>query len=224
MKKFEVTHIYHSGFRIDSNNKVIFIDVYNHLDKIENIENKDVYFFVTHSHSDHFSSEILNFDKTIKNVKYIFSDDVKVDKKENIFFVKKNDSIEIDDIKIEVFGTTDLGVSYLMCVDGKDIFHSGDLNWWHWEDNTVESQLKEKEDYQNEINGLIGRNIDIAFVPVDPRLGGGMTYAMNYFIETINPKIFIPMHFGSNYNVTKYLPKYENTRVITIKNELTKIY
>ncbi len=55
MHTIEIRHIYHSGFRIDYNDKVIFFDVYNHLDSLGDIENKEVYFFSTHSHSDHFN-------------------------------------------------------------------------------------------------------------------------------------------------------------------------
>ena len=47
----------------------------------------------------------------------------------------------------------------------------GDLNWWHWEGEPDEKNTEMRRAYQAEINRLMDEKIDIAFVPVDPRLG-----------------------------------------------------
>ncbi len=221
MSKIQITHIYHSGFRIDSQDKVIFIDVYNNFENLGDLSGKKVYFLATHSHGDHYNEEIFNFRND--NVKYVLSNDIKVKEHVDTHLIENGDSILLDGIEIEAFGTTDLGISFLLNVDGNKIFHSGDLNWWHWSNDSTEVQNKEKDDYQREIARLLGKEIDFAFVPVDPRLEGGMCYAINYFIDTIKPKVAIPMHFASDFDVTANLSS-DTCEILQIKNSLEKIY
>lgn len=222
MSNLEIKHIYHSGFRIEFEDKIILIDVYNNLNKLELNQKKDIYFFVTHSHGDHYNAEILNFENDYK-VKYVFSDDIITCEKDNIFRVKKGDKLSVDGLGIEVFGSTDLGVSFLINYNEYNLFHSGDLNWWHWENNSKESQDNEAADYKRELSLLIGKSIDIAFVPVDPRLGNSMSLAIDYFAKTIHPKTIVPMHFGERYEITENL-KQENIDVVKIKSSLSSIY
>jgi len=40
-------------------------------------------------------------------------------------------------------------------------------------------------------------------IPVDPRLEEFYHLAGKYFIETIHPKILVPMHFEDNYYIAK---------------------
>jgi L-ascorbate metabolism protein UlaG (beta-lactamase superfamily) len=52
--------------------------------------------------------------------------------------------------------------------------------------------------FKEEIAKLKGEQIDIAFFPVDPRLKDNYHLGGEYFLQAIKPRIFIPMHFGSN--------------------------
>ena len=54
---------------------------------------------------------------------------------------------------------------------------------------------------------LMGKKIDIAFFPVDPRLEQAYYYGGKYFIEKIKPKYFIPMHFQDSYTITTKFKK-----------------
>ena len=88
-----IEHVYHSGMKIELDNCIILIDVYNNF---EEYNNKKIYYFVTHGHHDHYNKEILSLKKK-NDVTYIFSDDIKeVD--EDIYFVKAGDELTIDDI------------------------------------------------------------------------------------------------------------------------------
>jgi len=117
--------------------------------------------------------------------------------------MKKYEQVNIGDIKIKTYGTTDLGLSFLVEIDNICIYHAGDLNWWHWKNDSPEAQAKEEKDFKNEVDKIKGEKIDIAFIPVDPRLEEFYHLAGKYFIETIHPKILVPMHFEDNYYIAK---------------------
>lgn len=85
-------------------------------------------------------------------IKYILSDDIK--EETEAYFVKEGDSLAVDGVEIKVFGSTDLGVSYFVKCDGKSFFHSGDLNWWFWSDDTPEEERYMRELYQNKMDSI----------------------------------------------------------------------
>ena len=45
------------------------------------------------------------------------------------------------------------------------------------------------------------QKIDVAFFPVDPRQGSMYDAGAGYFIMTVKPKVFIPMHFQGRPDV-----------------------
>ncbi|MGL5440580.1 MAG: MBL fold metallo-hydrolase [Filifactoraceae bacterium] len=206
-----LTYMFHSGFKLETEDKIIIFDYFKDnccksRDKIpgfcyENLGiDKDLYFFVSHAHYDHYDKDIFKF----KNTKqYFISEDLKVNKTDRITFCKAYESFQFDDMKIFTFGSTDEGVSFLVEVDGKKIFHAGDLNWWHWDGETKEEQLNAEKMFFYEIDKLRGQEVDIAMFPVDPRLDRGYCLGGKVFIENIKPKLFVPMHFLDCYNVTK---------------------
>lgn len=195
--KVKVEYLYNSGFTVETDNHFLVIDYYKGDLKIPD---KNTTFFVTHHHLDHYNKEIFKYE----NAKFVLSDDITdVEKNENLIFVHEDESIVLfNDLEIMVFGSTDEGSSFLITIDGLNIFHSGDLNWWAWEDMGPQREAERKIEYTSEINKLkdLNLNIDIAFVPVDPELRHNYFLAGDYFINTIAPKFFFPMHFGDNYS------------------------
>jgi L-ascorbate metabolism protein UlaG (beta-lactamase superfamily) len=113
-----------------------------------------------------------------------------------------DEEIELGEVYIRALGSTDLGVSFLVKVDGVVLFHSGDLNWWYWWDDTKEEIESMEKAFKGEIEKLNGEKVDITFFPVDPRLKHNYYLGGEYFIEQIAPKVFIPMHFGEDYDTT----------------------
>ena len=90
-------------------------------------------------------------------------------------------------------------------VEGKTIFHAGDLNNWHWKDESTEQEVKEAEgNFLHEIKILKAtcNNIDIALFPVDPRIGSDFARGAEQFIQQIHVKQFIPMHFWEKPELT----------------------
>ena len=67
--------------------------------------------------------------------------------------------------------STDEGVAFLIRIGERIIYHAGDLNWWHWEEESPRYNKLMMQRYQREIEKLEGRHIDVAFVPADPRQG-----------------------------------------------------
>ena len=55
--------------------------------------------------------------------------------------------------------------------------------------------------YQAEINRLMDEKIDIAFVPVDPRLGEQYCWGLDCFMKRTETKVVFPMHFWGNYSI-----------------------
>jgi len=214
-RKAEIYHLYHSGVAVETSNSFLIFDYFNDFPvgqersidngviTADNLQAKDNNLvFVSHNHADHFNSVIFDWVKNNSNINYILSDDIDVSDKSNYYKVKEYQKLELDDIYIETYGTTDQGVSFYLEVDGLNIFHSGDLNWWHWKKFTTEERKREEEDYKKELEKLKGKEIDIAFVPVDPRLEEFYYLAGRYFAENIQPKLIVPIHFRDNYYIT----------------------
>ncbi len=212
----KVKYLYQSGFTIETDQHFLVIDYYK---GDLNLPDKNTTFFVTHHHEDHFNREIFKFKD---RASYVISDDVAgVYEMDNLIFVHEGDSLSFNGMDLKVFGSTDEGSSFLIGVDGLNIFHSGDLNWWAWEDMGPAREEERRLEYTSEINKLkdLNLDIDLAFVPVDPRLDHNYYLAGKYFIENIRPSYFFPMHFGDNYSCNeKFIHKMQesNTHIFNV--------
>lgn len=69
--------------------------------------------------------------------------------------------------------------------------------------------------------------IDIAFVPVDPRLGANTLEGVELFYKYLKPKIIVPMHFSDDYSQMKnFIEKFKNNedvKVIEIRDSMEKV-
>lgn len=221
----KIKYIFNSGFIIEDEEHILIIDAIKKF-KLENPQNKKVFFLVTHSHGDHFNPFIFNY--KANNVYYILSDDIRMNEAEkHIFMLKPYMMLNIDGITIKTLGSTDRGVSFLIQTGGRTYFHSGDLNWWHWKSNDEEVQKQEELDYKKEITKLKKylKNdvIDIAFIPVDKRLEEFSTLAIDFFLDIIPTKTAFPMHFGVNYeyinDLIPIIEKHKNIDIQIIHNK-----
>lgn len=199
----EIKYLYHSGFTVETDKRLIVFDFYQ---GSVNFRDKKTYIFVSHNHSDHYNPEIFEWQKKHPGVQYILSYDICGDtdiplEKDNITFISPYEEKQIDDIKIKAYSSTDEGVSFLVQCDGINIFHAGDLNWWYWADDTPEEINTAEKGFKEEIAKIKGERIDIAFFPVDPRLQDNYCLGSEFFINEINPRYFIPMHFWDDHEV-----------------------
>lgn len=228
----KINYLFNSGFIVETENHLLIFDYFKDspvsgeknrrngaIGKEDLNTDKGIVVFSSHSHRDHFNPVIFEWRNIRPNIKYVLSSDIEEVKKENINFISAYEELILEDVYIKAYGSTDMGISFFVKVDGITLFHSGDLNWWYWWDDT-EGEIQQAERwFKDEINKIKGEKIDIAFFPVDPRLEHNYAVGGEYFIREINPQIFIPMHFGENYQITENFADRmngSNSRVITI--------
>ncbi len=224
-----IYYIYHSGFAVELEKNILIFDFYkfNENKKVEKNffidnflkkNNKKIYIFSSHSHYDHFNKEIFKWLEINEDIKYILSDDIKTYKHKNFYFTREGKYFKLDDLEILTFGSTDLGSSFYVNVENKNIFHSGDLHFWHWEDDTLEEQKTMYEKYISIVRQIKGlASIDYAFVPVDPRLGVNTFEGVEIFYKELKPKVIIPMHFSEDYSkMNELIKKFESFKDVNV--------
>lgn len=201
----KVTYIHHSCFSVELDNYILLFDYFKgKLPKWD--KNKKIYVFSSHQHHDHFDPIIFNIEKDYPNVTYILSDDIKNTQSHNTVFVKPNQCLAIDNLDVKTLESTDLGVAFIVKVEGKRFYHAGDLNYWHWEnENSDEENYNAGLRYQKEINKIKNLDFDIAFIPLDPRQGLQYNLGFDNFMKTVNTKYAFPMHFWGTYSTINLL-------------------
>lgn len=192
----KVRYLYNSGFVVETAEHVLIFDLCELSEFVNDdlVSDRKVTFFVTHNHSDHFDPLIYQWDYK-DGVQYVIHRDVATSKDANILLVEADEQYYLEGIAVQTFGTTDRGVFFLVEVNGLSLFHSGDLNWWKWKNDSVEIQNKEESAYKSEVQKLKNTPLDIAFIPVDPRLDDYHNLAVKYFADTVTVNTIIPMHF-----------------------------
>ncbi len=199
-----VMFVFHSSFVVELEESVLIFDYYGEGRLPESFGGKRVYFLNSHGHGDHFKREIWGLRKKYPGAVYVMSRDIRVCKEEReewMYLVRARESYEIGDLKVETLRSTDLGVAYVVETEGKRIYHAGDLNWWHWEGEDKAYNNNMAANYKREVDRLSDRVLDVAFVPLDPRLGSAYSWGMRYFLERTKAREVFPMHCWGEYEV-----------------------
>lgn len=121
--------------------------------------------------------------------------------KEKVTFVQSLKTYEVDDMKIRTLKSTDAGVAFLIGMEGRYIYHAGDLNLWKWDGAGDLVNGKETRAYKHEINKLADYEIDVAFVPLDSRQKKYAADGLLYFMEHVDAKVVFPMHMWQDYSL-----------------------
>ena len=200
----------HSGFLLDDGVRYYVFDYYQDpkgLVEVAFQTGRDIWFFVSHLHGDHYNPDIKRFDSD--HTRYIVHEDVPLDPGQVQAPVTKMavyDSVALDgNVFIKMYGSTDLGGSFL--VKAKDsFFHAGDLNWWHWWGDTPENIADAKRMAWKELGRLKGLTVDYAMFPVDNRLEYAQEWGILEFLKYVRvTKRLIPMHlFGPAWEPSPY--------------------
>lgn len=236
-KTVVIHYLYHSAFTVQLEDYFLVFDYFPYPSGkgskglSEGVLSSDVflgksrpYVFASHGHGDHFHPGIFDWHKKNPRIRYVLSSDIPVKGVLAADFLEKAciimdpyETIKTEDLEIKSFGSTDIGVSFLVKVCGMSIFHAGDLNWWHWAEESTEEELMEEEaKFKTELKRLHGEKIDIAFFPVDPRLGQHYYLGGEYFVKTFRPKLFIPMHFADKPEITRDFARYAHAKGVEI--------
>lgn len=197
----KVTFIEHSGFCVELEHTILLFD-YDKGELPQLSKEKNLVVFVSHSHSDHYNPKIWDLKKEYENVRYVIAEDVPA--KRDAVIMKAHEMREVSGVKIETLQSNDLGVAFLVCAEGKKIYHAGDLNWWHWNGEPEEENEYYKKTFMEEMELLKGKKIDLAFLLLDPRQEDQYCWGMNYFIENLHPTAVFPMHCFGNYKISRH--------------------
>ena len=169
-----LTYLGHSGFCLETRNADFLMDCIGGYRR----GSRPVAALVSHDHADHWQpAAVACADVLVRGM-------------------VPGEMREIYGARIRAYGSTDEGVSFLISVEGKQIFHAGDLNFWHWrEESTFKEIAQAEEAFHAEVAPLIGREIDFAMFPLDPRMGEMYDAGAQYFLMEVRPKVMIPMHW-----------------------------
>lgn len=204
----KVTYIHHSSFMVEMEYAVLLFDYFE--GEVPFPEpGKPVFIFASHRHGDHFSQNIFKLVRGGLDVYYVLSDDIwRRQAPEELLgrtiFLGPGETVELEAgrsgiVKIEAFKSTDEGVAFLVTAEGKTIYHAGDLNNWVWEGEPEEDNRRMSENFHKELDKLAGRNIDVAFMLIDPRQGKDFWLGMDDFMRRVGADVVFPMHFWEDF-------------------------
>jgi L-ascorbate metabolism protein UlaG (beta-lactamase superfamily) len=200
-KEAIIWHLGHSGWAIKTKNHLLILDyvetgrkpsepsLTNGNINLSEIRDQNVFVFVTHEHADHYSQTVLDWEKSVKNITYVFGWEALTGPK--YVCLGPRNMRKIDDMEILTIASTDAGVGFLIKVDGLVIFHGGDHAHWG---GSIEPFIKEI-DYLAKSE----KEFDIAFLAITTGMGQRMesiTEGVYYAIEKLLPKVMFPMHAG----------------------------
>ena len=223
----KITYINHSCFLVELENCLLLFDYYSEglsgdgpVPGIDKLPDKELYVFVSHKHPDHFDKKVFELENFHNVSCYLISKDAKMNQNyirkkgipesawEKMRFVGKNEQIEMDSgITVTTLASTDRGVAFLVKAEGYTIYHAGDLNWWSWEGETEECERDMERRFKQEIGKLAGMNVDVAFLPLDPRQKDRFYWGFDYFMKHVEVKTAYPMHFWGDKSVIEKLRK-----------------
>lgn len=205
MKDIAIEYLGGSGFLVAIGETGLLFDASEHgpdkrilPDKAVLRAFKKLYVFVSHRHDDHFSETI--YDLCGDDAVYIVGFDVP--QPHRGVRMKPGEERGFGPVQVTACGSTDEGVSFFVEYTGITIFHAGDLNFWHWRDESSIAEIEAAEKaFYDCVAQIPKKKIDVAFFPVDPRLGSMHDAGAGYFVMTVKPRFMIPMHFQGRSDV-----------------------
>jgi len=214
-QQLQITYYYHSGFSVKWEDVLLIFDYWLG-EKEELPEDKritretlnhfsKVYVFVSHEHPDHLDPVIFTW-QDHPGIRYIYAADLPTDpdRPEGVILAPGDKADLSDGLTVTAFDSTDLGVSFLVDVAGTNVFHAGDLNFWHWREESTAAEIELADrDFRNAVEPISHENVDVAFCPTDPRQGMLFDAGANYFMLAVKPKLMIPMHFWMREDIVR---------------------
>jgi len=198
-----IWYLDHSGYAIKTKNNLLIFDYWERQPLTENgsinngyinpeeIKDLNVTVFASHTHGDHFSQVIFDWNDKIENINYVlgFEHNTDVD----YTFIPARETKEVGNVKITPVVSNDSGQGFYVDVDGVTIFHPGDHT------NISRDMCP---NYTGDVKFLadLYTHTDIAFFPVTGcrfRDKVALKMGTEFAIETMNPILALPMH-GSN--------------------------
>ena len=212
----KITYIYHSSFLVETDRCYYLFD-YEKGSLPQMDVTKPILVLSSHGHHDHYNPEIFSRLRALgmQTIYGILSEDIPVPEDVSVLQVSPGKEYDLwHQQKLTTFQSTDEGVAFL--IEGieeedqkKIVYHAGDLNDWVWDEESDSYNEQMTRDYRRQIdllaekllvgksqNGkLQHREIDTAFVVLDPRQEKDYDRGLCYFLERVPVKKVYPMHY-----------------------------
>jgi L-ascorbate metabolism protein UlaG (beta-lactamase superfamily) len=186
--KLSITWCGHAGFKIIYGNMKVYIDPYKLSKSYEKISDADIV-LITHNHFDHLSIEdlknIINERTVIVSAQECLSQLKSLKVKESIG-IDPHNSVKVDDLRIETVPAYNIDKDFHPKNDKKIgfIVEFGNDRLYHTGDSDIIPEMKDT-------------NPTIVLIPVSGTYVMTADEASKAVNELINPKIAIPMHYGT---------------------------
>ena len=240
-----LTYIFHSGFVLETEQSILLFDYWMDpsgvMDGVLRSE-KPMYVFSSHFHEDHFTKEIFEWKKQREGMKqregitYILSKDIykhrRANKEDADVWLAKGGTWSDDSISVWALGSTDSGVSWIVEMEDKRIFHAGDLNNWYAkflsDDNPDQERysfemeetfnpIAHEKQFLGELKDIrkVADSFDVVMFPIDGRVGNGYTLGGRQFIERFKVGLFVPMHFTTGFESSWRMKEFTDEKDIS---------
>ena len=219
----KITFIAHSAFLVEWDKFYTLFDYVYEPDYTGTLPpldpQKPLLVFSSHSHEDHFDGKVFGLLEQYPLTQFFVSRDTRLTERRRKWLgisdeafarttVLRPDSILLteaagEELSVRAIKSTDIGNAYLLRAEGKMVYHGGDLNWWHWEGEAPGWNRNMEVDFKRYAEPLRGRAIDLAMLPLDPRLGEDGFRGPRYFLELADIRRFLPMHQWGDFALTE---------------------
>lgn len=193
-----------SGFLIETPAATLLFDWYRRiLPPIR--RDKPLHVFISHTHPDHFNQSLLNLAKRFPDVSiylgYDYSDEGLNEELEKLPEIcadslscfRAGQWLEIEGGQVHALESTDLGVAFLVELDGLRFFHGGDLFPWRGAESA----------FFDCISPLQNTHIDYAMLPMDPRFPEAAKLSVASYLSQAEIACYTPMHLWNRPEYTE---------------------
>ena len=210
-----VTFLAHSGFFLELETASLLFDWWKgELPPLP--ADRPLLVFASPRHEAHFHPAIFSLAEGGRDVRFLLGKDIRLTERNRARWNLSDDVAArclalgggetvspIPGVTVETLPSTDEGVAFLVSLEGKTIFHAGDLNWWHWEGEDKAWNRNMEVNFKRYCEPLRGRHVDLAMFPVDPRLGEDGFRGARYFLELTDTACLLPMHQWEQFSFTR---------------------
>lgn len=210
-----VTFLAHSGFFLELETACLLFDWWKgELPPLP--ADRPLLVFASHRHEDHFNPAIFSLAEGGRNVRFLLGKDIRLTERNRARWNLSDDAAgrclclgggetvsPVLGVTVETLPSTDEGVAFVISLEGKTLFHAGDLNWWHWEEEDKAWNRNMEVNFKRYCEPLRGRHMDLAMFPVDPRLGEDGFRGPRYFLELTDTVRLLPMHQWEQFSFTR---------------------
>ena len=210
----QITFLAHSGFLAEFSTLNILFDWWK--GDLPPLGEKPLLVCVSHRHEDHFSPRIFSLDDGSRPVRFLLGKDIRLTDRncqrwgisretaETCQRVSGEETISpFSAVTVETLRSTDAGVAFLVQAEGRTVFHAGDLNWWHWAEESKAWNRNMEANFKRYTEPLRGRSIDLAMMPLDSRLGEAEDWGLSYLMELAQVGRVLPMHQWEDFSPTE---------------------